>query len=116
MTTIFEELAMRLTIALTAFAFFVCSGSVLAVSSGKSLEYTASPLGIVTFNGDTHKKSAASCKACHVDGIFPKMKQGGVKITMSDIVAGKSCGVCHNGVKAFEAKANCERCHIKKLK
>ena len=107
---------MRVSVALSVFAVLVCSTAALAVATGKSIEYTASPLGTVTFNGDTHKKATASCKDCHVDGIFPKMKQGTVKITMSDIVAGKSCGVCHNGVKAFEAKANCDRCHIKKIK
>jgi c(7)-type cytochrome triheme protein len=93
-----------------------CCSAALAVSPGKSIEYNASPLGTVTFNGDTHKKATASCKECHSEGIFPKMKQGTVKITMSDIVAGKYCGVCHNGIKAFEAKANCERCHIKKMR
>jgi len=106
---------MRRIILLALVVPFLASGVALAVSSGKTIEFTASPLGTVTFNGDSHKKAAASCKECHSEGIFPKMKQGSVKITMSDIVAGKYCGVCHNGIKAFEAKANCERCHIKKI-
>ena len=54
----------------------------------------------------------ASCKDCHNDGLFPKMKQGTVKITMEQIYAGKLCGTCHNGKKAFEAKGNCQRCHV----
>ncbi|HAD04730.1 MAG: cytochrome C [Desulfuromonadales bacterium GWD2_61_12] len=106
---------MRRIIILALIIPFLSIGIALAVSPGKSIEFKESPLGTVTFNGDTHNKAAASCKECHNDGSFPKMKQGTVKITMSDIVAGKYCGVCHNGVKAFEAKANCERCHIKKL-
>jgi len=106
---------MRRIVLITLVIPFISISLALAVSPGKSIEYKGSPLGTVTFNGDTHKKATASCKECHSDGIFPKMKQGAVKITMSDIVAGKYCGVCHNGVKAFEAKANCERCHIKKI-
>lgn len=105
---------MRRIILFALVAPFLFTSLALAVSAGKSIEYQGGPLGTVTFDGDIHKKSATSCKECHTDGIFPKMKQGAVKITMADIVAGKSCGVCHNGVKAFEAKANCERCHIKK--
>jgi c(7)-type cytochrome triheme protein len=46
--------------------------------------------------------------------MFPKMKQGTVTITMEQIYAGQFCGVCHNGQRAFEAKKNCNRCHVKK--
>jgi c(7)-type cytochrome triheme protein len=46
--------------------------------------------------------------------MFPKMKQGTVKITMDEIYASKQCGVCHNGGRAFDAKGNCGRCHVKK--
>lgn len=106
---------MRKVVICTLCCVFLGSSAVFAVSTGKTIEFSKSPLGTVTFSGDTHNKSVASCKECHKEGDFPKMKQGAVKITMSDIVAGKYCGVCHNGVKAFEAKANCERCHVKKL-
>lgn len=105
---------MRKIIAFAAIALFCSSGIALAVSAGKTLEFTGSSMGTVKFDGDVHKKASASCKECHNDGMFPKMKQGTVKITMSEIYAGKLCGVCHNGKKAFEAKANCGRCHIKK--
>jgi c(7)-type cytochrome triheme protein len=40
------------------------------------------------------------------------MKQGTVTITMEQIYAGKLCGVCHNGQRAFDAKSNCNRCHL----
>jgi c(7)-type cytochrome triheme protein len=46
--------------------------------------------------------------------MFPKMKQGTVKITMDEIYAGKLCGACHNGKRSFDAKSNCNRCHVKK--
>lgn len=101
---------MRNTIVFTVAAVFI-SSSALAVSDGKVLIYKGSPQGIVSFDGAIHKKSVSSCKECHNEGLFPKMKQGSVKITMAEINAGKQCGVCHNGKKAFEAKANCTRCH-----
>lgn len=97
-------MAVCLTLAVAATAF--------AVSAGKTIEFTNSPMGKVLFDGEKHKQAGATCKECHVDGMFPVMKQGSVKITMEDIYAGKFCGACHNGKKAFEAKANCQRCHI----
>jgi c(7)-type cytochrome triheme protein len=37
------------------------------------------------------------------------------KITMADMNAGKFCGECHNGTKAFASKdaATCGKCHKK---
>lgn len=84
----------------------------LAVSSGKVLEFKGGAKGTVKFDGTLHKKAMGNCKDCHVQGIFPEKKLGAVKISMKDIIAGKQCGVCHDGKKAFEAKANCERCHV----
>lgn len=52
------------------------------------------------------------CPACH-DALFA-MKAGSSKIKMSDIQAGKACGACHNGKKAFASTfAACSRCHRK---
>lgn len=99
------------TIACLAAFLFVCAGLALAVPSGKVIEFKNSSLGIVKFDGAVHKKAAANCKECHTDGMFPQMKQGTVKITMEEIYAGKLCGACHNGTKAFDAKGNCQRCH-----
>ena len=41
------------------------------------------------------------------------MKQGTIKITMEEIYAGRLCGVCHNGQRAFAPAGNCNRCHTK---
>ncbi len=43
------------------------------------------------------------------------MKKGGDVLTMKDMEAGKNCGACHNGTKAFSVKdpANCAKCHKK---
>ena len=51
------------------------------------------------------------CGACH-DALF-KMKAGaGEPILMDAIREGQSCGVCHNGKRAFESSfETCDRCH-----
>ncbi len=66
--------------------------------------------GDVIFDGKVHSKGI-SCEECHPK-IFP-MSRGSVKITMADIRAGKFCGECHNGKRAFGASSskNCSRCH-----
>jgi c(7)-type cytochrome triheme protein len=87
------------------------SGNVLAVGPGKLLEFKGSPLGTVIFDGTTHKNAGLTCTDCHNPEVFPKMKQGTVKITMNELYAGKYCGRCHDGKKAFLIKDNCTRCH-----
>ena len=93
---------------------FLCAGAALAVPSGKTLEFTKSSMGKVTFSGEEHAEAGIKCMECHNPEMFPKMKQGTVAITMNDIYAGKLCGVCHNGSRAFYAKGNCARCHVTK--
>lgn len=105
---------MRAPITVLSLCFCLAlAATAFAVPSGKIIEFNQSPMGKVLFDGEKHKAAGATCKECHTDGMFPQMKQGTVKITMEEIYAGKLCGACHNGKKAFEAKANCQRCHIK---
>ena len=82
---------------------------VFAVPAGKTVEFAGGAAGKVVFSGDVHK-AAGACNACH-PALFA-MKKGTAKITMADINAGKSCGTCHNGTKAFAAK-ECAKCHKK---
>ncbi|MGW8272551.1 MAG: cytochrome c3 family protein [Thermodesulfovibrionales bacterium] len=95
------------TLALIAFV-----GTAMAVPAGKTVQYE-SAAGKVVFDGKTHADKGFKCNDCH-PGIF-QMKKGSVKITMEAINAGKLCGECHNGTKAFKAddQANCARCHQK---
>ena len=93
---------------------FLSSTVALAVPGKKTIEFTKSPMGVVTFDGTVHKEAGVKCKECHNKDMFPKMKQGTVEITMNDIYAGKLCGVCHNGDRAFDVQSNCARCHVKK--
>ena len=89
------------------------SGNVLAVGSGRTLEFKGSSMGMVVFDGTAHKNAGLTCADCHNPEVFPKMKQGTIKITMNDLYAGKYCGRCHDGKKAFMIKDNCTRCHHK---
>ncbi|MCG6534757.1 MAG: cytochrome c3 family protein [Syntrophales bacterium LBB04] len=84
----------------------------MAVQSGKTLDWD-SPQGKVTFDGKVHADKGLKCNDCHTK-IF-KMKKGSTDMKMAELNAGKSCGECHNGAKAFKTddKANCAKCHKK---
>jgi c(7)-type cytochrome triheme protein len=87
-------------------------GSALAVAPDKKIEYAGGTLGKVVFDGKTHSKT--KCNECHVSPKIWPMKKG-AKLTQADHVAGKSCGSCHDGKKAFDvaAKDGCGKCHKK---
>jgi c(7)-type cytochrome triheme protein len=95
-----------LTIALAVAVMFVLVTSAFAVGPGKTIEFEKG--GKVIFSGDAHK--GAKCAECH-PAIF-KMKKGADTMTMKDMEAGKFCGTCHNGTKAFAVK-ECAKCHKK---
>ncbi len=100
---------------LAVFAALMLSiGSVMAVPPGKTVEL-ASPMGKVTFDGKVHADKGLKCADCHVKPKLFEMKAGKDKITMAAINEGKFCGACHNGTKAFSAKApaDCVKCHKK---
>ena len=84
-----------------------------AIQPGKTVTWNT-PMGKVVFDGKNHADAGVKCLDCH-SKIF-KMKKGSTEMTMADITAGKFCGKCHNGSKAFSAKdkGNCEICHSKK--
>ena len=100
-----------LTMMLLVFLFV--SHNVFAVAPGKTVEFADGTQGKVTFNGSTHAEKDLKCKDCH-PAIFP-MKKATEPLKMADMNAGKFCGVCHNGKKAFSTSttADCEKCHKK---
>lgn len=64
------------------------------------------PAGDAYFSHDSHVAGKGlACKSCHNNG---PMKRG---ITMAQMEKGQSCGVCHNGKKAFTVESNCTKCH-----
>lgn len=98
-------------IAMVFVIMVVLAASAFAVGPGKTVEFAGKGAGAVVFDGKMH--SAAKCAACH-PALF-KMKKGSETMTMKDMEAGKSCGACHNGTKAFGVKdaATCAKCHKK---
>ncbi len=104
-----EVFMRRLLIVLTGFIFLVglVSGA-MAVGTGKKVEWDEKTQGKVIFDGTAHANAGLKCNDCHTK-IFP-MKKGDLK--MDDMKAGKSCGTCHNGKKAF-AVTECAKCHKK---
>jgi c(7)-type cytochrome triheme protein len=100
-------------LALVMVASFVLAASVMAVPSGKTVEFNPKGAGKVVFDGKIHADKGLKCNACHPAAF--KMKKGADVITMKDINEGKFCGACHDGKKAFSAsdKAACVKCHKK---
>ena len=76
----------------------------------KDITFTTD-VGKVTFSHKVHleKKTRTtpnlSCKACHNSNM-----EKSTHYNMADMDKGKSCGMCHNGKKAF-ALAKCTQCH-----
>ena len=104
---------MKLTGILAVFAALMLSiGNVMAVPSGKAVEF-ASPMGKVIFDGKAHADKGLQCADCHTKPKLFEMKKGGDKKTMAAMNEGKFCGACHNGKKAFSVKApaDCVKCH-----
>ena len=97
---------------LTSLAGALFLGSAIAAMPGKTVEYAGGPLGKVTFDGKVHAGKGLKCTECHTK-IFQMKKQA--KIKMADMNAGKNCGTCHNGEKAFKSSdpKNCSKCHKK---
>lgn len=81
----------------------VCGGC----HSLKIVSFEGGGMGKVSFNHGFHSKRF-QCSECHPN-VFP-MKKGLKKIKMDDMYAGKSCGICHNGKRAF-ASMECALCH-----
>ena len=92
-------------------AFISSNG--FAVTSGKTVEFKDGSAGNVVFSGSVHAEKGLKCVDCHPK-IFP-MKKSTEELKMSDMNAGKYCGECHNGKKAFAANnlADCSKCHKK---
>lgn len=105
---------MKKILLLLSILIFCVAAVVTAVPSGKTLTFDKSSQGPVQFSGTVHKDAGISCKECHNQDMFPKMKQGTVEIKMDKIYAGELCGKCHNGTRSFAAKESCDRCHVKK--
>lgn len=85
------------------------------------LEYNDGEIGKVIFDGKLHneKLGPGKCMECHKGNTPFAMKkpgtEGSSKIMKADHVAGKFCGTCHDGTKAFgwQEGSDCTKCHKK---
>lgn len=85
---------------------------VSAKIGGGDITFEVKSAGNVIFSHDKHVESAGlKCTGCHDSLYITKEKHKSVK--MAQMQKGKSCGLCHNGKKAFAVKANCNNCHKK---
>lgn len=100
----------KIAISVAALVVVFAASQAQAVSKGKSVEWNSS-MGKVVFKGDDHAGKGMKCNECHTK-IF-KMKKGAAQMKMADINAGKYCGECHNGKRAFKPAGNCAKCHKK---
>ncbi len=99
---------------LAAAVLLVLAGPIIAVPPGKTVVFEPKGAGKVVFDGKVHAEKGLKCADCHQSGLF-KMKKGADVMTMKEMQAGKFCGACHNGTKAFGMKetADCAKCHKK---
>lgn len=68
----------------------------------------------VVFRHRTHR-IYFTCSACH-SGVF-EMRAGANETTMDALLAGKSCGRCHDGLRAFGvALETCSDCHSREAR
>jgi len=103
-----------IVLAIVVVVTFAMAMSAFAVPAGKTVEFDGKGAGKVVFDGKTHADKGNKCADCHQSGLF-KMKKGSEVLTMKNMEAGKNCGACHNGTKAFSVKdaASCAKCHKK---
>ena len=105
-----QETAMNLRFIVLSAAILCCAIPASALEI-KDVTFTTANAGKVVFSHSAHLKKKnrtaanVSCKACHNDNMIKN-----THYTMAEMEQGKSCGMCHNGNKAF-ALAKCATCH-----
>ncbi len=71
----------------------------------------ASPrAGNVVFSHGVHMIFAEGCEECHLDP-WPMKRGPSGSTTMEPMYEGESCGMCHDGTRAFAA-TDCAECHL----
>ena len=68
-------------------------------------------VGKVEFGHFVHMEAVGrDCPSCHNE-IYHILPNKNPAFTMKEMEAGKACGACHNGKKAFSVKGDCATCH-----
>ena len=94
--------------------WFLCAGLLVPaiataeVVGGGNLVYTPKDAFPIVFSHENHVNGGGmKCSTCHYQ-IF-QMAKGTWQMRMEKIRSGEFCGKCHNGTKAFDAKATAYR-------
>jgi len=85
-----------------------------AVTGGGDIIFDIEGMPSVVFNHDSHVNAAKKkCSECHYAIYTSHLQRKAVG--MAAMRAGKSCGACHDGKKAFgvATSKHCDRCHKK---
>lgn len=103
---------MKRVIVLATVALFLLGMANLAfaVGAGKQVQFENKVNGNIIFDGKAHADKGFKCADCHSKPKLFEMKKAPLK--MDDMKAGKSCGACHDGKKAFNV-TDCAKCHKK---
>jgi len=73
--------------------------------------FSTPSVGTITFSHLNHFEAVGrDCPSCH-NKIFNLDPKKNPTATMKDMAKGKSCGVCHNGKRAFSVSGDCITCH-----
>lgn len=68
-------------------------------------------VGKVEFSHFNHLEAVGkNCPSCH-NSIYHIVTKNNPAFTMKEMEAGKACGACHDGKKAFSVKESCDTCH-----
>ncbi len=81
-----------------------------AVIGGGEITFHVSGAKDVKYSHEFHVlKKGIKCSECH-NAIF-KPNASVFSSTMERMRNGETCGVCHNGKRAFDVRGSCEKCH-----
>lgn len=103
---------MKRIVVVTACIVLLGIGSAMTAAVGGGDITLKSKGGTVLFSHETHVDGMKlACTECH-DKLYLSTRQHKA-VTMKQMQKGKSCGLCHNGKKAFSVKGDCAKCHKK---
>ena len=90
----------------------VVASPAMAIVGGGDITFSAEGMPPVVYSHEDHViKAKLKCTECHYH-IYTNHAQHKA-VGMEGMREGKSCGVCHNGKRAFNvaSQQNCAKCH-----
>jgi len=79
------------------------------IGGGDIVFQVSGKAGVLYSHDDHVMKFGIKCKECHYK-IYSTV-EGHKKTTMAAMEKGESCGVCHDGKRAFGVNTGCVKCH-----